>query len=309
MTRWRRVPDGVVPATPASRLLAFVALQTGLVALLAAATGALTDTAPLLATGHPVSVPASGPAAVATVRTLQLLLLVAVVLAVLVPLAVGGYVVRRGERPLLAAAWAGAALVAPPVLLAALALAVSRSAPLAALAVLVVWGGFVVGVYRLSVRRGSADADGRSTVDARPPATAFLGTVVGVVLVAAVLAVPAAVPGQHDPLVVSEGFSAPAVEWEFDYRPTGDGRGVLTITHRGGDVVDADDLLVRGSGFADVPGANQTAPGPWQGSVLESGRGVVAAGDSVAIGVESDCHLRLVYDDLVAVGEYTCPDG
>lgn len=296
-----RIPRSTLALkSPARRLLAFVALQTSLVALLAAATGAVTDTAPFLATGHPVSVPASGPAASATVLALQWLLLVGVVLAAGPITSV--YRARREERPGRAAVWWVAAVGGLAVVVWVASVVATLWSPAGAAAVLAA----TVAAALVGYRTGGGDPPDHGAWRPRP---AVLGPLAGVVLVAAVLAVPAAVPGQHEPLVESEGFSAPAVEWAFDYEAVGDGRGVLTITHRGGDVVDADDLLLRGSGFADVPGANQTASGPWQGSVRESGSGVVAAHDSVAVGVEADCRLRLVYDGLVAVGEYTCPGG
>lgn len=83
----------------------------------------------------------------------------------------------------------------------------------------------------------------------------------------------------------------PQVQWSAHHDREGN---VLEITHEGGDTVDPGQLYVRGSGFADVEGADQTAPGPWQGPVrTDSG---VAAGDTVTVGVTDDYDIRLVYE-------------
>lgn len=83
----------------------------------------------------------------------------------------------------------------------------------------------------------------------------------------------------------------PQVQWRATYDATA---GLLTIQHRGGDTVDASDLYVRGSGFADASSADQTSPGPWQGEA--SSDGGVAAGDTVTVGVTSPYEVRLVYE-------------
>jgi hypothetical protein len=83
----------------------------------------------------------------------------------------------------------------------------------------------------------------------------------------------------------------PQVQWRATY----DGAaGLLTIQHRGGDTIDASDLYVRGSGFADASGADQTSPGPWQGETSDDG-GIVA-GSSVTVGVTSAYEVRLAYE-------------
>lgn len=89
--------------------------------------------------------------------------------------------------------------------------------------------------------------------------------------------------------------TAPQVSWAAEYEETGDGRGVLTLTHEGGDNVPREALFVRGSGFADVDGVDQTSAGQWQGSA-SSDDSDVRAGDAVAVGVTSDYEIRLVWE-------------
>jgi len=97
------------------------------------------------------------------------------------------------------------------------------------------------------------------------------------------------------PAIESESPGAPQVSFAFDYESTGDGVGRLTITHEGGDTVARDALFLRGNGFATVDGADQTEPGPWQGSASSDGDGVVA-GDSVTVGVTSEYVLNVVWE-------------
>jgi hypothetical protein len=47
---------------------------------------------------------------------------------------------------------------------------------------------------------------------------------------------------------------------------------------------------VRGEGFADVADADQTEPGPWQGTIDER-EGSVGSGDAVTVGVTGDYPL------------------
>lgn len=99
---------------------------------------------------------------------------------------------------------------------------------------------------------------------------------------------------------------SPAVNFEFEYAAD---PGTVTITHTAGDTVAADELLVDGEGFADADGADMTEPGPWGGRTGEDGQ--ISAGDSVVVGVRSDCVLRLVWqreDHAVTLADYAGPD-
>ncbi|WP_459194370.1 hypothetical protein [Halosimplex sp. J119] len=120
-------------------------------------------------------------------------------------------------------------------------------------------------------------------------------------------------PGEFPgPAIESESRAPPAVSFAFDYESTGDGVGTVTITHEGGDTVDSDALFVRGSGFADVEGADQTSAGPWQGAA-SSDDGGVRAGDSVAVGAQSGYEISMVWespanDTSAVLAEHHGPD-
>jgi hypothetical protein len=104
---------------------------------------------------------------------------------------------------------------------------------------------------------------------------------------------PSEFPGP--PIPDDSGPIAPQIDFEFEYEETGDEEGILTITHTAGDTVPADQLFARGSGFADVSDADQTAAGPWQGTASGDDDSVVA-GDFVDVGVTADYELRLVWE-------------
>jgi hypothetical protein len=86
----------------------------------------------------------------------------------------------------------------------------------------------------------------------------------------------------------------PNVAFGFAYEGTGDGVGVLTVTHEGGETVAREAIQIRGSGFAEVEGADQTGPGVWQGSVDSEGESLTA-GTAVAVGVASDYEISVVW--------------
>ena len=104
---------------------------------------------------------------------------------------------------------------------------------------------------------------------------------------------PSEYPGP--PMEGDPGSTAPQISFEFEYEATGDGEGLLTVTHYGGDTVQADQLFLRGSGFAGVDGADQTSAGQWQGTVGGDDGGVVA-GDSVDVGVTADYEVGVVWE-------------
>ena len=106
-------------------------------------------------------------------------------------------------------------------------------------------------------------------------------------------AFPPAFPGPE--ITESPPSRLPQVAFGFEYESTGDGRGRLTVTHEAGDSVSADQLFLRGQGFADVAGVDQTSQGPWQGEASGDG-GRVVAGDSAVAGVTSDYQVSVQWE-------------
>lgn len=84
-----------------------------------------------------------------------------------------------------------------------------------------------------------------------------------------------------------------ATTFAFEYDPDAE---TLEITHDGGDPVRRLALQIRGRGFADVEGADQTGQGRWQGTASGTvdGSEAVARGDSVSVGVRADYAIRVV---------------
>ncbi|ELZ27661.1 hypothetical protein C475_07065 [Halosimplex carlsbadense 2-9-1] len=86
----------------------------------------------------------------------------------------------------------------------------------------------------------------------------------------------------------------PTVSFDFAYVGEGAGVGVLTITHEGGDSVPREAVQIRGSGFAEVDGVDQTGAGVWQESVDSEGESITA-GTTVEVGVASDYEIAVVW--------------
>lgn len=99
--------------------------------------------------------------------------------------------------------------------------------------------------------------------------------------------------------------TSPTASFEWSYDPQ---TGTMTLTHDGGDSIEASKLAVEGDGFADREGADQTSAGTWQGSTTEDG--LVAAGNQVVVGVTSDYVLELVFhgDQTVTLARAEGPD-
>jgi hypothetical protein len=98
-------------------------------------------------------------------------------------------------------------------------------------------------------------------------------------------------------------------------RPAGGNASVLTFTHDGGDPIAAANIEVRGEGFADIDAADQTEPGPWQGSVSgerpRRGGSAVVSGDSIEIGVTGDCEIALIYSNdemATTIADHDCAE-
>ena len=86
----------------------------------------------------------------------------------------------------------------------------------------------------------------------------------------------------------------PTAAFSFDFDSSA---GVVEITHDGGDTIQAGNLRITGSGFANVGGADMTGPGRWRGSASGTidGEPAVVAGDRVTVGLRSDGEIRLVW--------------
>lgn len=98
--------------------------------------------------------------------------------------------------------------------------------------------------------------------------------------------------GDLGPFQISTtGGGQPQVALNFDYDSDA---GTVTVTHRGGDAVPADLLELRGNGFTDREGADQTSPGTWAGTASGE-EGTVVAGDSVVVGVTPAYQLLVLY--------------
>ncbi|WP_323190375.1 twin-arginine translocation signal domain-containing protein [Halostella sp. PRR32] len=80
----------------------------------------------------------------------------------------------------------------------------------------------------------------------------------------------------------SRQSETPMVSWEADWEETSNG-GLVTITHHGGDHVDADNLSIEG----DIRSTSE-----WQGS--SDGR--ITAGSSIEVEVESGGYVELVWE-------------
>lgn len=114
-------------------------------------------------------------------------------------------------------------------------------------------------------------------------------------------------------LVEQRSGGAPQVAFVADYAEWVDGRGILTVTHDGGDLLRTERLYVEGGGITDIPGANQTEPGPRRGkaTVEWKDNSAVNQGDAVAVGVEGECMVRIVYRtewSSITLSKHTCLD-
>jgi hypothetical protein len=210
----------------------------------------------------------------------------------LVPLAVGGYRLLTGDDRVRAAALLTAALATVPVLPAVVLWAASYPpavTPLEVAAVLVA----VIGTALAVVYRRASVADLRRLAPAQ-----FAHVAVGILVVVGIGTGAAVGGGLQGSVVNADQIGTPQVAFDGNYTAVDGDRGVVTIRHGGGDRVAVDRLVLTGEGFADVDDAEQVEPGPWQGSVSTGSDGatVVSPGDTVTVGVEGDCRIRLVHE-------------
>jgi hypothetical protein len=210
----------------------------------------------------------------------------------LVPLAVGGYRLLTGDDRVRAAALLTAALATLPGLPVGVLWTASYPpavTPLEVAAVLVA----VIGTALAVVYRRASVADLRRLAPAQ-----FAHVAVGILVVVGIGTGAAVGGGLQGSVVDANQLRAPQVAFDGNYTAVDGNRGVVTIRHDGGDRVAVDRLVLTGEGFADVDDAEQVEPGPWQGSVSTGADGatVVSSGDTVTVGVEGDCRIRLVHE-------------
>lgn len=118
----------------------------------------------------------------------------------------------------------------------------------------------------------------------------------------------------------------PQVSFSWDYERRGDGVGITTVSHDGGNSVRASELVFRGDGFVGAGSIPETVAGELD--VTESGEqwpaafasgnvgsdAAVVAGDQARLGVASDAKISLVWgsadsDVSATLSAYGGPDG
>lgn len=290
------------------RFLGYAAAQLAAVAVLGGLAAAMTLFGPF--SFHDRLAPEySDQAAVLTHQLLWAFLITVGVLYVVVPIAVAGYRISRGRRLGVEAAWAAVALVGLPALLWTPLLLdgydPARRRLGAGILLLGGLGALVVGYLSVSDR---VDDDAW-----RPVPWSFGNVALTVVFVLAFALAGFVGGGLAGGMVEQRYLGAVQVSFATDYDGTSDGRGVLTIRHEGGETVAAEHLIIRGDGITAVEGANQSSAGPWQGEATgesdwDGGASAVVRGDSVTVGVESGCVVRVVYQRYRShtVEKYTC---
>lgn len=260
------------------------------------------------ASGWNLQYAASGPAVRTTALTLWALWGAVALAYVALPGVVTAFRLRRDDATLGHLLQGVVAVLPVPALLTVVWLASERPRDgrwYLVLALLVAVVVLLAAGYRS--RRGATDAE------ATTAATFLNVTVLVVFLVAYSLGQVGAVAASAEALTVEREFP-PHAEFEFEYESTGDGRGVLTVTHDAGDRIRASNLEVVGEGIVAVDGAAQTAEGPWQGEATGrrlGGERTVAADDAVTVGVEGDCVVRVVWssdggDATQTLAKYEC---
>ena len=151
--------------------------------------------------------------------------------------------------------------------------------------------------------------------------------VIGVILMVAITVILAAVIASF---VLGLGNQAqqdtPTTTIGFDYEETEDGYGTLKVSHDGGDTVDAENLYVRGSGFASQSDLGSEVDssdldfeddgGDWteaSGPNSYSSGSQVTSGNRVIVAVSSDHEISVVWqaaegDTSSTLNEHSGPD-
>jgi flagellin-like protein len=129
--------------------------------------------------------------------------------------------------------------------------------------------------------------------------------VIGVILMVAITVILAAVIASFVLGLGDQTNTQPQASLSWDYTDTDSGTGYVKITHDGGDTIRANDLYVRGSGFANpssaVPDMTSDSGDHWEdaggnASGEKDGESAVVSGDSFTVGVDNDYELRVVYE-------------
>ncbi|RXK50186.1 hypothetical protein [Halorientalis pallida] len=104
------------------------------------------------------------------------------------------------------------------------------------------------------------------------------------------------------------GDRPPQVSFSWDYERRGDGVGITTVSHDGGDSVRASELVFRGDGFVGAGSTPETVAGEldvtesggqWPAAFASGnvdGDAAVVAGDQARLGVASDAEISLVWE-------------
>ncbi|WP_336336551.1 type IV pilin N-terminal domain-containing protein [Haloarcula brevis] len=129
--------------------------------------------------------------------------------------------------------------------------------------------------------------------------------VIGVILMVAITVILAAVIASF---VLGLGDQAqqatPQASFSFDYNEVGgDGNGYVTVTHDGGDSIEAQELYVRGSGITDTGDSSATyiidgtATGSWEDAGYTGGS-EITAGQTVDVEASGAYDIRVVYEPV-----------
>jgi len=153
--------------------------------------------------------------------------------------------------------------------------------------------------------------------------------VIGVILMVAITVILAAVIATFVLGLGEQIDQPPQASFSFDFTETDESDGTLTVTHDGGDSIQASELFVRGRNGTNADGGGATYDDEWtafvDGSVGATvdetgsvsgevgGESAVVGGDFVEFDVATDGELRVVYtarrgDTSATLGTWTGPD-
>jgi flagellin-like protein len=124
--------------------------------------------------------------------------------------------------------------------------------------------------------------------------------VIGVILMVAITVILAAVIASFVLGLGDQTQSAtPQASFSFEYDEGAiatSGQGNLSITHDGGDTIQASELYIRGGPYASPSSTGaMTSNGEFEGN-LTAGGSEVSAGNGVVVAVQNDYELRVVYE-------------